>query len=213
MDENTRLINAAANRRVEMPHIQGATFLCLVGDDRLCGFCAGGSRLLFILEIGFVTPVRVAGLRFIAMTWIIFFHYLSTEQGTLVHNIVNHRPLDLFTVISGFATHLAYGSHKRSLGTPVQFLARRASRLVFTYYLTLNISFFLKLISLGATSPSMGEVAMEYLNFILALLGLNVWVCPALLIAGQPQGSTIVQTLCWPHNGPLWYTFVMCLLS
>jgi len=144
-------------------------------------------------------------LRFIAMTWIIFFHYLSTEEGTLVGNIVQHRPLDLFTVISGFATHLAYGNYKKDLGTPVQFLARRASRLVFTYYLTLNISFFLKLISLGTTAPSMGEVAFEYLNFILALFGLNAWVCPALLVAGQPQSGTVVQALCWPHNGPLWY--------
>ena len=171
-----------------MPHIQGASFM-RVGDR------ARESKSV---------TLRATGLRFIAMTWIIFFHYLSTEQGTLAHNIVQHRPLDLFTVISGFATHLAYGNHKRSLGTPVQFLARRASRLVFTYYLTLNISFFLKLISLGATAPSMGQVAMEYLSFILALFGLNAWVCPALLVAGQPQGSYVVKTLCWPHNGPLW---------
>jgi hypothetical protein len=54
------------------------------------------------------------------MAWIIFFHYLWTEEGTVVHAIVFHRPLDLFTVVSGFATHLAYGNHKRNLGSPIQ---------------------------------------------------------------------------------------------
>jgi hypothetical protein len=54
------------------------------------------------------------------MAWIIFYHYLGTEEGTVVHDIVYHRPLDLFTVVSGFATHLAYGNHKRNLGSPIQ---------------------------------------------------------------------------------------------
>jgi len=43
----------------------------------------------------------------------------------------------------------------------VQFLARRAARLVFTYYLSLTISFFLKLISMGMTQPSMGEARVR----------------------------------------------------
>jgi len=111
---------------------------------------------------------HIQGLRFIAMTWIIFFHYLGGslvgDEGTVVSNLVGHRPLDLFTVISGFATHLAYGHYKRRLGTPIQFLARRASRLVFTYYLTLNIAFFLKLISLGATQPTMAEVRVKCMH-------------------------------------------------
>ncbi len=47
--------------------------------------------------------------------------------------IYAHRPLDLFTVISGFTTHLAYGSHEKSLGAPLHFLARRSSRLVFLH--------------------------------------------------------------------------------
>ena len=68
------------------------------------------------------------------MAWIIFFHYLWTEEGTVVHAIVFHRPLDLFTVVSGFATHLAYGNHKRNLGSPIQVsnfeLARHAPYLL-----------------------------------------------------------------------------------
>ena len=128
---------------------------------------------------------HIQGLRFVAMTWIIVFHYLSRpEDYAVLSSMIEHRPLDLFTVISGFATHLAYGNHQRQLGTPIQFLARRASRLAFTYYLTLSIAFFLKLISLGVTAPSMAQVGKEYLSFLLGLLGLNAWVGPALIVAG-----------------------------
>ena len=183
----------AAERRVDMPHIQG--------------------------------------LRFVAMAWIIVFHYLATDEpgalpgmqydadgksvggDNLAGNLVGHRPLDLFTVISGFATHLAYGNHKKSLGTPVQFLARRASRLVFMYYLTLFLSFFLKLISLGVAAPTMAQVGEEYLSFLVGLLGLNVWVCPALVIGQAEKHYT--DTYCWPHNGPLWYiqALIFCWLT
>ena len=183
----------AAERRVDMPHIQG--------------------------------------LRFVAMAWIIVFHYLATDEpgalpgmqydadgksvggDNLAGNLVGHRPLDLFTVISGFATHLAYGNHKKSLGTPVQFLARRASRLVFMYYLTLFLSFFLKLISIGVAAPTMAQVGEEYLSFLVGLLGLNVWVCPALVIGQAEKHYT--DTYCWPHNGPLWYiqALIFCWLT
>ena len=68
------------------------------------------------------TPRRVEmphiqGLRFLAMTWIIAFHYIQHSPGTALETFVNHRPLDLFTVISGFATHLAYG-RKANLAGP-----------------------------------------------------------------------------------------------
>ena len=68
------------------------------------------------------TPRRVEmphiqGLRFVAMLWIFGFHYFQYEPSSVLDTFFNHRPLDLFTVISGFATHLAYG-RKQNLGGP-----------------------------------------------------------------------------------------------
>jgi len=161
---------------------------------------------------------HIQGLRFVAMSWIIVFHYLANEDDTMAHTMIHHRPLDLFTVISGFATHLAYGSPNRDLGSPIQFLTRRCAKLLFMYYLTLSISFFLKLISLGV--PSMAEVGREYLAFLFGLLGLNAWVCPALVVASNTNvdldyGFWTKKEMCWPHNGPLWYiqALVFCWLT
>ena len=94
---------------------------------------------------------HIQGLRFLAMAWIISFHYIQHSPGSMLETFVEHRPLDLFTVISGFATHLAYG-RRPNLGGPVPFMARRAAKILFMYYLTLNLVFLSQIIKLGMDS-------------------------------------------------------------
>jgi peptidoglycan/LPS O-acetylase OafA/YrhL len=82
------------------------------------------------------------------MSWIVMYHYLHMEGETLLSRFIGDRPLDLFTVISGFVTHLAYAKRKE-LNGPCTFFLRRCSKLACMYYLSLFLAFFVKLVWLG----------------------------------------------------------------
>jgi peptidoglycan/LPS O-acetylase OafA/YrhL len=97
----------------------------------------------------------IQGLRFVAMAWIIAYHYLDRDGSAALVRFVDDRPLDLFTVISGFVTHFAY-AHRTQLSGPCVFVLRRCSKLFFMYYFSLFLSLCLKLVWLGlraAPSP------------------------------------------------------------
>jgi peptidoglycan/LPS O-acetylase OafA/YrhL len=157
----------------------------------------------------------IQGLRFVAMAWIIAYHFAAAPQGSLERNILHHRPLDLFTVISGFTTQLTYG-RRPDLGGQADYVARRLARVGAVYYMSLSFAFILRLFRVGmATAPL--DLGREFVSFALGLLGLNVWVCPFVNVltvpafpkseAEIPSGSDLefLADQCYPHNGPLWY--------
>ena len=158
----------------------------------------------------------IQGLRFVAMSWIVAYHFAATPTGSLESNMVHHRPLDLFTVISGFATQLAYGS-KPDLGGQARFVARRLARVGIVYYVSLSFAFVLRLYGVGMVAATTFDSGRELVSFALGLLGLNVWVCPFVNMATLPSfprseadipvGSDLdfLADQCYPHNGPLWY--------
>ena len=145
---------------------------------------------------------HIQGLRLMAMVWIIAYHYLGHAPGSPLETFVNHRPLDLFTVISGFASHLAYG-RRPTLGGPVAFLARRSSKVLFMYFLTLVLATALRLVQMASPISDVPGTQRDYLrllaSFLMALAGINVWVFPLALML------TADGWQCWPPNGPLWF--------
>mmetsp|Transcript_67002 Transcript_67002/g.139641 ORF Transcript_67002/g.139641 Transcript_67002/m.139641 type:complete len:441 (+) Transcript_67002:86-1408(+) len=164
---------------------------------------AGGQRAEFLF---------IQGFRFVAMAWIITFHYLYYEpvKNTWMGRLIIGRPLDLFTVISGFVTHLAYG-RRESIGGPFHFLCRRASKLAFMYYATTLVALILHTIAKCVQGFSPMALFMHLnLNVLPSLLGLNAWF--SIIFPFFPEGESTIPNFLFPIaentfpvNGALWY--------
>lgn len=82
----------------------------------------------------------------------------------------------------------------------VPFMARRAAKIIFMYYLTLNLVFLSQLVKLGMDSETtLHDWLKEGVTWLLSMLGLNVWVFPFAFFLTENHWQP------WPHNGPLWY--------
>jgi len=89
----------------------------------------------------------IEGLRFVAVGWIVVYHYAAWTDSSVpeaVKRLITNFPLDLFTVVSGFVTHLAYANKDTSGGT-LQFLGGRVQKLVLIYYLSSLLCLGIKL--------------------------------------------------------------------
>lgn len=165
----------------------------------------------------------IQGFRFVAMGWIIIYHYIQCcpEEYEVLWpvRLMRGRPLDLFTVVSGFVTHIAYG-HRESIGGPFHFLFRRSAKVIFMYGFTLLIQYALHVIHWIIQGRDFLQFLRYFLcNFVPALFGLNVWFSILLpfKVGSDGHGSqsedpmdaeswlhTITRS-CFPVNGALWY--------
>ncbi|EKX35783.1 hypothetical protein GUITHDRAFT_146244 [Guillardia theta CCMP2712] len=151
---------------------------------------------------------HIEGFRFIVLSWIIVYHYLHLPHGdSWQFRLRSGRPLDLFTVISGFITHFVWSTRK--VGSPIEFLRKRASGLMFMYYFSSVLALFLRVCNLGAMGTTAGAIMYEYLKFIPTLFGVNVWFSVILPFYDDkeliPQPLYLFAHTCYPENGPLWY--------
>eukprot|EP00285_Hemiselmis_virescens_P014002 CAMPEP_0173402786 /NCGR_PEP_ID=MMETSP1356-20130122/54914_1 /TAXON_ID=77927 ORGANISM="Hemiselmis virescens, Strain PCC157" /NCGR_SAMPLE_ID=MMETSP1356 /ASSEMBLY_ACC=CAM_ASM_000847 /LENGTH=397 /DNA_ID=CAMNT_0014363183 /DNA_START=73 /DNA_END=1263 /DNA_ORIENTATION=+ len=158
----------------------------------------------------------IEGLRFVAVGWIVVYHYAAWTDSSVpeaVKRLITNFPLDLFTVVSGFVTHLAYANKDTSGGT-LQFLGGRVQKLVLIYYLSSLLCLGIKLTNHAVEEKEDGggghgskRLVNDLIAFVPDIFGINAWFSATSLLpvgAGGAVVSYLAETT-MPTNAPLWY--------
>lgn len=159
---------------------------------------------------GVRTDLRyVQGLRFVTALWILVNHFLSNDDlPEWATNLIFARPVNLFVLISGLVTHMAY-ARREDIGGCLHFMCKRASKVLFSYWGTGLVMFLLVEFSKSYRGAPAHEHWLHLLSFVLFLLGLSSWFCIALLFFPADVNSLglggIFDSPGNIDNLPLWF--------
>lgn len=144
----------------------------------------------------------IQGLRFVAVGWIVVYHYCAYDPDSALGRWAVNFPLDIFTVLSGFVTHLAYRSRK--IEGSLEFLGKRSTRLIFIYYFSSLLALAVKMTNFGLNTASPGPVA-AIITFIPDMFALNAWFAIFYVIPVPGEAGKLLLDTVYPTNAPLWY--------
>ena len=131
---------------------------------------------------------QLSGLRTLATTWIVLGHFAAEPRGLTARFLSRgHVAVSLYIVLSGFVTHLAYGTKTFSAWPERgRFYLRRFGRIWLTYYVSCV---------LGLVQRSLTREVLPVREYVLPLLLLDSWWPTARLDAAYPNLNPAGWTL------------------
>ena len=131
---------------------------------------------------------QLSGLRTLATTWIVLGHFAAEPRGLTARFLSRgHVAVSLYIVLSGFVTHLAYGTKTFSTWPERgRFYLRRFGRIWLTYYVSCV---------LGLVQRSLTHEVLPAREYVLPLLLLDSWRPTARLDAAYPNLNPAGWTL------------------
>jgi peptidoglycan/LPS O-acetylase OafA/YrhL len=145
----------------------------------------------------------IQGLRFVAVGWIVLYHYCAYDLSSAFGRWATGFPLDMFTVVSGFVTHLAYRS--RDVPGALAFLCQRSVRLIFIYYFSSILTLAIKMTNHSLDQSASVGLVDDLLAFVPDIFALNAWFALVYVVPVPGVAGQFLQETVFPTNAPLWY--------